>query len=73
MAEAIAFLVSAHAILEDLSSESFRDPRAAGLLASVGWKVFEALSTLDEFSVTKWVKSGSTAPIDCTIPRLPTR
>jgi hypothetical protein len=72
MADAVAFLISAHAILENLSSDSFRDPRAAGLIGSVCGKVFEALSTLDDFSVTQWIKSGSTAGIGCSFAPLPT-
>jgi hypothetical protein len=72
MAEAVAFLISAHAILEDLSNENFHDPRAARLVASVCGKVFGALSTLDDFSVTQWIKSGSAAGIGCSSAPLPT-
>ena len=61
MAEAIAFLISAHASLEGLSGETFRDPHAERIIASVARQVFEALSTLDDFNVTRWVKSGSLA------------
>jgi hypothetical protein len=72
MAEAVAFLISAHAILEDLSSDPFRDPSSAGLIDSVCGKVFDAVSTLDDFSVAQWVKSGSTAGIACSFAPLPT-
>jgi hypothetical protein len=71
MAEAVAFLLSAHAILEGLSSESFGDPRAARLIASGCGKVFEALSTLDDCSVTQWIKGGAIAGIGCSYPPLP--
>jgi hypothetical protein len=56
MADAVAFLISAHASLQNLSRESFRDPHAERILALVSRKVVEALSTLDDFTVTKWVK-----------------
>jgi hypothetical protein len=72
MAEAVAFLISAHAILEDLSSESFRNPRDAGLIASVCGKVWGALSTLDDFSVTQWTQSGSTGGSGGSCAPLPT-
>jgi hypothetical protein len=72
MAEAVAFLISAHAILENLSSASFRDPRGTRLITSACGKVVEALSTLDDFSVSQWIKSGSTAGIGCSFAPLPT-
>jgi hypothetical protein len=72
MAEAVALLTSAHATLENLSSESFPDPRAAKVISSVCAKVFEALSTLDDFSVTEWIKGESTAGIACSFAPLPT-
>jgi hypothetical protein len=72
MAEAVTFLVSAHAILEKLSSESFRDPRAALLIASACGKAFEALSTLDDFDMTQLRKSAPTVGIDCSFAPLPT-
>src|ERR1700733_13890927 len=72
MAEAVAFLISAHAILENLSSDPFRDPSSAGLIDSVCGKVFDAISILDDFSVARWIKSGSTAGIGCSFAPLPT-
>jgi hypothetical protein len=72
MADAVAFLISAHVILEDLSGESFRDPSAARLIASACRKVSEALSTLDDFSVTTWIKSGSNAGTGGSFAPLPT-
>jgi hypothetical protein len=72
LAEAVAFLTSAHAMLENLSGETSRDPRAARSIASVCGKVFEALSTLDDFGVTQWIKSGSTVGIGCSFAPLPT-
>jgi hypothetical protein len=72
MAEAVSLLTSAHATLESLSSESFPDPRAAKLIASVCAKVFEALSTLDDFSVTEWIKGESTTGIGRALAPLPT-
>jgi hypothetical protein len=64
MAEAVAFLISAHASLENLSRDSFRDPRAERILALVAGKVAEALSTLDDFTVTKWIKCAPSAEIN---------
>jgi hypothetical protein len=61
MAEAVAFLISAHASLHNLYRESFRDPHAETILALVSGKVVEALSTLDDFTVTKWIKCEPSA------------
>jgi hypothetical protein len=63
LAEATAFLISAYATLENLSAEPLPDLRAAQLIASVCVKVGEALCALDDFSVTQWIGSGSTAGI----------
>ena len=71
MAEAMAFLISAHASLESLSGETFRDPHAERMLASVPGQVFEALSTLDDFNVTRWIKSGSLAGAGYSFAHLP--
>ena len=71
MAEAVAFLVSAHATLEGLSGEAYRDPQADRMLASVSGKVFEALCTLDDFNVTRWIESGSLAPTSYSLAHLP--
>jgi hypothetical protein len=72
VAEAVAFLISAHGILENLSSESFGDPRCTKLIASVCGKVFEAPSTLDDFNVTERIEGESTAGIGCLFASLPT-
>jgi hypothetical protein len=72
VAEAVAFLVSAQAILKNLSNEPFCDPGAAGSIASVCEKVSLALSTLDEFIVTEWIKTGATTAIGYSFAPLPT-
>jgi hypothetical protein len=72
IAEAVALLISAHASLENLSRESFPDPRAATLIASVCGNVFEALSTLDDVSVTEWIKGEFTAGAARSLASLPT-
>jgi hypothetical protein len=73
MAEAIAFLVSAHATLECLSGEADRNAQTERMLASVSGKVFEALCTLDDFSVTRWTESGSSAGTSYSFAHLPSR
>lgn len=61
MAEALAFLISARASLQNISRESSWDPRAQRILASISEKVVEALSALDDFSLIQRIKSGSSA------------
>ena len=61
MAEAVAFLISAHTSLQNVSGESCFDPYAERILASVSGKVVEALSALDILSVTQWIGSGSSS------------
>jgi hypothetical protein len=63
MAEAMGFLISAHASLQNLSRNSFHDPQAERILALVSGKVVEALSALDDFTVTKWITCGPSAGI----------
>jgi hypothetical protein len=61
MADVVAFLISAHASLQNLSTDSFRDPQDERVLALVFGKVVEALSVLDDFTVTRWIKCGHSA------------
>jgi hypothetical protein len=61
MAETVAFLISAHTSLQNVSGESCCDPHAERILASVSGKVAEALSALDYLSVAHWISGGSTA------------
>jgi uncharacterized protein YyaL (SSP411 family) len=68
MAEAEAFLISALTSLQDVSGESSCDPHAERILASVSGKMVEALSALDYLSVSRWIRSGSTAIGAETIP-----
>ncbi len=42
------------------------------LIAAVSGKVFEALSTLDDVSVTEWIKGESTAGAGRSLAPLPT-
>jgi hypothetical protein len=72
VAEAVAFLISAHGILQNLSRESCGDPRSTELIASACGKVFDALSALDEFSVTEWIEGESTARSGSPLSSLPT-
>ncbi len=62
MAEAVAFLVSARADVQSLSSKQSCEPPDVRVLVFVYAKMVEALSALDDLCVSQWVKSGSTAP-----------
>ena len=78
MAEAVAFLVSARADVQSLSTTRYCDPLVAEVLVSVSAKVVEALSALDDLCVSQWTKSGSTAPLTYSfattlVAELPTR
>jgi hypothetical protein len=71
MAEAVASLISARANLQELSIESVCNPQAARILAAVSETVFEALSTLDNFSVAEWIRNGSAVGISGRTAQLP--
>jgi hypothetical protein len=72
MAEAFAFLLGALASLQSLETENVGDPKTPGVLASVSGKVFEALTTLDNFNMAEWTGSGFNADTDCLLTALPT-
>jgi hypothetical protein len=72
MAEAFAFLLGALASLQSLESANVSDPKTAGLLASVSGKVFEVLTTLDNFNMAQWTGRGFNADTDCSLTALPT-
>jgi hypothetical protein len=67
MAEAVAFLLTAHASLQNLTSESFRDPQASQVLALLSEKVIEALCTLDDVNLARWIKRGPSAGTSCSV------
>jgi hypothetical protein len=72
MAEVVASLTSALANLDSLSAEPSSDPRFAMTVASVSRKVFEAVSSLDDLSVTEWLKPRSGPRMNYTKVDLPT-
>jgi hypothetical protein len=72
MAEAFAFLLGALASLQSLESENVGDPKTAGVLASASGKVFEALTTLDNFNMAQWTGREFNAETDCSLTALPT-
>jgi hypothetical protein len=72
MAEAFAFLLGALASLQSLESENAGDPNTVEVLASVSGKVFEALTTLDNFNMAQWTGGGFNADPDCLLTALPT-
>jgi hypothetical protein len=72
MAEAVSFLTSARASLGNLPTEPFEDPQVGRIVASVSIKVSEAVSTLDELSVTQWLNSESAPGLRYSHGGLPT-
>lgn len=72
MAEAVSFLTSARASLENLPTDPFGDPQVGSIVASVSTKVSEAVSTLDELTVTQWLTIGPTHCLGDLQGNLPT-
>jgi hypothetical protein len=72
MAEATAFLLSAHASLESLSRASSNHAQVEGFLGSISGKIAELLSALDDFNTAQWMNAGPRAAIGRACAYLPT-
>lgn len=71
MADAVAYLISARASLQNVLSGSSYDPHAVWILASVYGKVGEALSVLDDLNVSQSVENGSNAGVGHSLAHSP--